>query len=231
MGVLSGVLLITCGTVLAMADLRPDKIQVADGKKTQAYVRDGLVIGGDKAIDEVLVKDIRRAANQGFERIVVDLAGNHNGEAAAIERPPYYQISVTPDEKRLVFTVWGHPKLSFDPKRVQAAFKESSVVERVQLFPVLDEGTWTFVFELKSGTPVEIFELSNPVRIIMDVKTPKVAALPRSVRPASKPTRNTFPAVAPGKEEPEAEVAPPVNSAPGIGAMDPVPVQDPERHE
>jgi hypothetical protein len=158
---------------LAIADLRPDKVHVADAKKTQAYVRDGLVVGGDQAINEVIVRDIRRAANTGFERVVIDIEGLQNGEPTEIKRAPYYQVSVTPDEKRLVFTLWGKPKLGFDAKRVVAGFRRSQVVDKLVLLPLLEENSWTFVFELKGGHPVEVFELSNPVRVIVDIQAKK----------------------------------------------------------
>lgn len=157
-------------SVLAMADLKPEKIHTADSKKTKAYVRDGLITGGDRAMNEVIVKDIRRAANSGFERVVIDVNGNRNGEEAAIARPPYYQVAVNPDESRIVITMWGHMKLAFNPKKIIAAFKRSHVVENVILFPVLEDDTWTFVFEIKTGHPVEVFELSNPARVIMDIR-------------------------------------------------------------
>jgi hypothetical protein len=158
---------------IAAAELKPDKIHVAEGKKSQFYIRDGLVVGGDKAIDQVVVRDIRRAANSGFERIVVDLEGLNNGETVGIPRPPYYQIAVSPDERRLVMTLWGRPKLAFDSKKVIAAFKKSVVVQNVVLLPTLEENTWTFAFELKKGQPVEVFELTNPTRVIIDVRTKK----------------------------------------------------------
>jgi hypothetical protein len=172
----------------ASAELRPDKVHVADAKKNLSYIRDGLFVGGDKAIDEVVVKDIRRAANPGgFERVVIDLEGSKNGEPAAIPRPPYYQVSVTPDEKRLVFTLWGKPKLGFDSNRVVAAFRKSSVIENVVLLPKVEDNTWTFVFELKGDSPVEVFELADPVRVIIDIKSSipvKAAAAPH------KPAKN-----------------------------------------
>jgi hypothetical protein len=161
----------------ALAELRPDKVRVAQAKKTEAYLRDGLITGGDEAINEVSVKDIRRASNAGYERIVIDLEGTKSGEAAAIPRPPFYQISVTPDERRIVVTIWGKPKLNFDSKKVVNAFKRSSVIQNVELMPRVEEKTWTFVFGLKGESPVEVFELSNPVRIIMDIKAdPKAKA-------------------------------------------------------
>jgi hypothetical protein len=157
-------------STLASADLRPDRVFTASERKNGHYIRDGLVVGGDRAINEVVVKDIRRAANAGFERIVVDLQGNHNGETAAIDRPPYYQVSITPDEKRLVFSVFGKPTLALDSKKILAAFKKSKVVQRIALLPPIDPNVWTFVAELKTEHPVEVFELANPVRIIVDIQ-------------------------------------------------------------
>ncbi len=159
-----------------VADLRPDRIHVADEKKTLAYIRDGLVIGGDQAVNEYVVKDIRRASNKGYERMVIDLEGNRNGEPLAISRAPYFQVSVTPDERRLVFTLYGRPKLAFDSKKVQKAFAKSAVVKNVVLLPRLEDDAWTFALELKKGAPVEVFELANPVRLIIDLKGQAQAA-------------------------------------------------------
>ncbi len=47
----------------AYSELKPDRIYTADTKKSKTFVRDGLIIGGDRAIDEITVKDIRRAKN------------------------------------------------------------------------------------------------------------------------------------------------------------------------
>ena len=158
--------------VPARAELKPDKVYVAEGKKSKFYIKDGLVTGGDRAVTDVVVKDIRRASNpDGFERIVIDLEGTRDGEPLAISRPPYYQLAVTPDERRLVFTVWGNPKLGFDSKKVLLAFKKSKVVERIALYPRVEENLWTFSLELKNKNPVEVFELADPVRIIVDIRT------------------------------------------------------------
>lgn len=162
---------ITATSAHAVADLRPDRVHVADEKKNLAYIRDGLIIGGDQAVNEYVVKDIRRAANSGFERIVVDLEGNRNGEPMAISRAPYFQVAVSPDEKRLVLSIYGRPKLAFDSGRVLRSFQKSKVVQKVVLLPKLEDDVWTFVMELKHGAPVEIFELSSPVRLILDLKT------------------------------------------------------------
>jgi hypothetical protein len=165
--VLVGVLLAATGWA---ATPNPSKIHTAEGKKTNSYVRDGVIQGGDKAINEITIQDIRRAPNKGFERIVIDLSGTRNGEPMAIERPPYFQVAVSPDEKRLIFTIWGKPKLQFNSKRVIAALKKSPLIQSVELLPKLEDDSWTFVIGLKEGKPVEVFELTNSVRIIADIR-------------------------------------------------------------
>jgi hypothetical protein len=70
-------------------------------------------------------------------------------------------------------SVWGRPKLHFNSKKVLAAFKRSSVIQNVVLLPRLEDDSWTFVFELKSESPVEVFELTQPVRVIMDIQRKK----------------------------------------------------------
>ncbi len=167
-------LLLTLGlSAGARAEVKPANVHVADAKKTDAYVRDGLIVGGDKAMDDVSVKDIRRAANAGFERVVIDLEASQVTNASAISRPPYFQVAVTPDESRILFTIWGRPRLEFDSKKVIAAFQKSAVVKNIVLLPRVEEDSWTFALELKGGKPVEVFELSNPVRLIMDIKATK----------------------------------------------------------
>ena len=170
MKILAALLLVSAS---ALADLRPEKVYIAENRKTQTYIKDGLIVGGDQAIQDVVVKDIRRAKNPLFERIVVDLEGNQAGEPSAIQRPPYYQVAVTPDEKRLVFTVYGKPKLSLDAKKVNSEFKHSEWVQGIQLYPKIEKDSWTFALDMKSGQAVEVFELADPVRVIIDIRNSK----------------------------------------------------------
>lgn len=163
---------------MAGASLEPSRFFQADGKKTEHYISDGVMVGGDPAIRSVRVTDIRRSANPRFERIVIDLdASRQDGEPTALARPPYYQVSVNPEEKRLVYTIWGKPQLDFKAPVVLAAFKKSKVVESAELFPAVNPDQWTFVLNLKSGSPVEVFDLVQPARIITDIRLGR--ALPK----------------------------------------------------
>lgn len=155
---------------MSYADIRPEKVFVADDKKTKSYVQDGLIIGGDRAIEDVIIQGIRRSDNPDFERIVIDLEGTRNGSASAIPRPPYYQVAISPDEKKLIISIWGHPQLRFDSKKLLQAFHKSSTVRNIVLMPRLEDDSWTFVIELKNKTAIELFELSGNARMILDIQ-------------------------------------------------------------
>jgi hypothetical protein len=160
----------------AVAALEPNRIHEALPKKTENYLGEGLVMGGDREVQGGIVKDLRRATNAGFERIVLDLDS---------EKTPYYQAAVEPAEKRIVVTIFGNPKIAFNAKKVVEQFRKSSLVQKVELFPKVEEDTWIFALHLKAAVPVEIFELSSPSRIILDLKAaPKFLS---EVSPAAKP--------------------------------------------
>lgn len=167
---LLGAVAAACVTQAAWSALKPDQVYFAESRKNNDYLKAGLVVGGDRAVNQVNVNDIRRAFNKKYERIVLDLQGTRDGEPVAIPRPPYYQVLISPEEKRLVISLWGDPRLGFDAAQVVKEFKKSQVVESVELLPRLEEDKWTFVINLKQAQPVEIFELKDPVRLILDIR-------------------------------------------------------------
>lgn len=156
--------------ITALAALRSDQIHPTTGKKHDFYIKEGMFVGGDRAIDDVIVKGIRRAAQKGYDRIVIDLEANKKGEAAVIERPPYFQAALAPAGDTVSFTIWGSPKLSFDAKKTSEAIQKSPDVSKVEIFPKLEKDSWTFVIRFKSKVSIEAFELTKPVRLILDFK-------------------------------------------------------------
>lgn len=156
--------------VAAISGIKPDQIYVADAKKSKSYVGNGVIVGGDWAVDDFTVSGVRRATNAGYERVVIDLEGNRGGEAVLVDRPPYYHVAISPESKRVVVTIMGKPRLGFDPSKVSAAFKKSALVNKVELLPLVERDRWSFVMDLKRAGSVEVFELSKPTRIILDLQ-------------------------------------------------------------
>jgi len=145
----------------AGAAVEPGDVREALPKKTDSYLKEGLVSGGDREIRFGIVKDVRRATNGGFERIVVDIDS---------EKAPYYQTAIDSTQRRILVTIFGSPKLAFDAKKIVDQFRKSALVARVEFFPIVDEDVWTFAIHLRAAVPVEVFELTAPTRIIFDLK-------------------------------------------------------------
>jgi len=164
------VLFVSPNSNSAVVELNKDNIIAAQSKKLKRYIEDGLVTGGDRAVNDVVVLDVRFAKNQGYERIVLDLEGNLDGRSTQVSRPPYYQVGIHSKLKRLTFTVWGQPKVAFDQNKVAKRFKKSKAVETIGFFPMLEEDRWMFTLNLAKNYEVEVFELQNPVRVILDIR-------------------------------------------------------------
>jgi|SRR6185437_1117629 len=159
--------------LVAHASIEPEKIHSSEGRKTDLYISDGIFSGGDHAQQDVIVRGIRRAANPKYERIVIDIAGNSAGEPTDLSHLPYYQVAVSPENHRLTVTIWGKPKLAFDSRKVVREFKRSPVISQIALLPQVNPTSWTFAMQLKSDHPAEVFQLSSPARIIIDIRRGK----------------------------------------------------------
>lgn len=145
----------------AEAAIESNQIRGALQKKTESYIKEGLITGGERDIRAGFIKNIRRAENAGFERVVIDIDA---------EKAPYYQVAVEGSERRVLVTLFGGPRLGLNAKKVVAEFKKSSLIRSVEFFPKVEDDAWTFTLNLKSGFQVEVFELSAPTRIIFDFK-------------------------------------------------------------
>lgn len=176
----------------AGAALEPNPVREALPKKTENYLKEGVISGGDQEVRAGVVKNIRRAINGNFERIVIDLDA---------EKASYFQAAIEPEQRRILVTLFGSPKLGFNAKKVTEDFKKSPLISHVELFPKIEDDAWTFALHLRAAIPVEVFELTSPTRIILDLKgggalmselSPKVIAKP-VVKVKAKPKAITVP--------------------------------------
>lgn len=175
---LPGLFLITS----ASAALEPNQVREALPKKTETYLKEGIISGGDRETQFGIIKDVRRATNGGFERVVIDLDA---------DQAPYYQAAIEPNQRRIVITVFGSPKLALNAKKIVEQFKKSPLVTRIDFFPLVEEDSWTFALYLKAAVPVEIFELTSPTRIILDLKAGPAMLTEVPAKPKTVPGKKT----------------------------------------
>jgi hypothetical protein len=139
--------------------------------KKNAYIADGAFTGGERKNSDFRVQNVRLAANPaGYDRIVVDFAGNQLGESSNLARPPYYIVDVDGLNRRAVVTVFGKPKLDFSSQTALQMVKKTKHIKALQFLPVLNEDRWMFVIEVVKSSRIEAFDLSDPARLIVDVK-------------------------------------------------------------
>ncbi len=139
--------------------------------KKNLYYQDGTVTGGDRNSSDFRVSQIRIAPNPaGYDRMVIDLAGNVSGDKSALARPPYYQVELDSVLKLVHVTLYGKPKLEFSTQATAKAVKKTHHLTSVELLPLVEQDRWTFTLHTRPKVKIEVFELTEPARIIVDFK-------------------------------------------------------------
>lgn len=159
----------------AIGNLDPARIYLAELKKKNTYIPEGLITGGDRRIEKTTVKDIRRANSAGFERIVIDLETSSEKKVAfAQSELPYFQVDIDKTNELMTVSLWGKPVLKFENSKVVSNFEKSRNVQSLDLLPRIDDEVWTFGIKLRQSRMVEVFELVEPPRLIIDIKNSAV---------------------------------------------------------
>lgn len=143
----------------------------AGGNKTKNYISEGFFVGGERTVTATKLKDIRRAnSGEGFERVVFDLEPLTDDRNAL----PYFQVQPAVGGGGLVISIWGDVAYDFDGKKIRKAFEKSAHVKRLNVLPQVEDGLAIIELILdpaKSGkkTKFEVFRLTQPARIIVDI--------------------------------------------------------------
>lgn len=139
--------------------------------KKELYYNNGAITGGDRGFADFRITQIRMSSSpEGFDRVVLDFSGNNNGAKVPLAHPPYYQVEVNGSQKVIHITLYGKPKLEFSTTAVTKAAKRTKNISKVELLPVVEQDRWTFSLRTQPGVKVEVFELTDPARLILDLK-------------------------------------------------------------
>jgi len=139
--------------------------------KKDFYITEGSFTGGDRTSSDFTVSNVRVASNPaGYDRVVIDLSGNHLGEKSTLTRPPFYLIEVDPNEKRVLITLYGLPKLDFSTMSSIQSARKAKMISELEFTPLANQDRWSWVIHSRQTPKVEVFELTEPARIIIDLK-------------------------------------------------------------
>ena len=158
-------------TTTARAQFDDLKFKQALKVKKDFYLSEGAFTGGDRTSGDFSVSNVRVAANPaGYDRVVIDLSGNHLGEKSTLTRPPFYLVEVDPADKRVLVTLYGKPKLDFSTMNSIQSAKKAKVIRELEFTPLANQDRWTWVIHTHQTPRAEVFELTQPARIIIDLK-------------------------------------------------------------
>ena len=134
-------------------------------KKTGHYEKNGFFAGGTKEVTSAALSDVRRAkSNEGFERIVFDVT-------AQSDSLPYFQVQLSSAENRIVVSFWADVQYEYNAAKVAKAFSKSAFVKKINILPRVEEGLSMVEITMnpQSKAKAEVFTLSNPNRLIIDI--------------------------------------------------------------
>jgi hypothetical protein len=157
----------------AFADIPWDDSDVRQALMTKKNVLlgAGSFTGGDGALEDFRVTGLRAGRSpEGYDRFVIDLIGNEKGSASPLNRAPRFHVENIPATKKVVITLFGRPKLETSIASGQSSIRKTKFIQDMQAYPVLDDGTWTLALKTTEPVRTEVFELSQPSRIIIDLK-------------------------------------------------------------
>jgi len=116
---------------------------------------------------------IRLGENNETERLVLDSYKRSNAThtpSIKAKKSGRYQMSYSPSQHRITATLHGYNALSALNKNEVKRFPASRYIQEIILLSHPDPERYTFAIVLKRDAAVNIFELQDPARIVIDIK-------------------------------------------------------------
>lgn len=147
----------------------PNEVIPAEQVKRNVYVSDQVIAGGDALANPVNLNGVRWAKNPaGYERVVVDLAGEGNGWETKV--PPYFQVGHDGTSSSIDVSIRGVSQRNVTASALSKSLSRSSLISSAYLAPNVEGDLASLEFKTRAPVDVESFYLVNPPRIVIDVR-------------------------------------------------------------
>jgi hypothetical protein len=131
--------------------------------KRNVYLQEGAVSGGDRLSSDVKVSNVRIASNPaGYDRVVVDFS--------KLDRPPFFLVENDPGNRRVMVTLYGKVKADFSSQSAIQAARKTRTLSSIDFLPQVESDRYSFALKSKNPVKSEVFELTGPARLIIDLK-------------------------------------------------------------
>jgi hypothetical protein len=146
-----------------------NEVVAAEQVKRNVYVSDSMICGGDALADPMNLSGVRWAKNPaGYERLVVDLAGEGSGWQT--KSPPYFQVGQDSHTSSINLSIRGVSRRDLSSSALSRAVAKSTLISQAYLAPGLEGDLAAMEFKTRAPVDVESFYLVNPPRIVIDVR-------------------------------------------------------------
>lgn len=149
----------------------PGEAIVATNVKRGQYQHDAVFWGGDALANPMALEGVRWAPNSGFERIVIDLAGEGSGWETKV--PPYFQVGFSSKDKKVLVSIRGISRRGLTSEKLAKSLARSPIVASTYLAPAIEGDLASFEIQLSKAAALEAFYLVSPPRIILDIRAEK----------------------------------------------------------
>ena len=119
---------------------------------------------GGRITDGLDMKNIRLGKDETHTRLVFD---SYNTQGSS-NFSGHYTFTYDPKYQRIVAIIHGYRKFSA-LKDTKVRYYTNSIVQSVSLNPYKDDSAFKFTIQLKQDAQVNIFELKEPGRIVVDI--------------------------------------------------------------
>lgn len=148
------------------------KYKQALDKKIDAYLDEGIVVGGRAGRGYSLLK-VRRdlSTKLGMERVILDI-GDLEGRPA-LGKVNYFQATVEKNPPRVVIDLAQLSRSAVDEATLKKTFAKSPYVKNVELSSDPEDHSASMVIFLRQPMLVEVFEMPSDKkasRIVLDMK-------------------------------------------------------------
>lgn len=147
----------------------PSEVIPAEQVKRNVYVSDSMVAGGDALANPVNLNGVRWAKNPaGYERLVIDLAGEGNGWET--KTPPYFQVGHDSRASAINLSIRGVTERKLSESTLTKSVSRSNLIAQAYLAPNFEGDLAAIEFKTRAPVDIESFYLVNPPRIVIDVR-------------------------------------------------------------
>lgn len=144
--------------------------------KTGKYLTSaGSLTNAEKTTLSGAIRKVRWQVHEGYERVVIDFQRNGDysdpkAETPAMDRVPSFTILARGAPSSLEFSYSSRVGPGLKPVVFP---KECRLFGRFYRIPVLDDATAGAVLEFRRHVELEVFELKNPARLVIDARPSK----------------------------------------------------------